>query len=128
MWYSQPWASAIVEAAPDVRHSMRRGKKIMPARSFLVVLLIALLIAPLPMPYGYYQLLRLATFIIGAWAAWGEWQKGNEGPVAAWGVIALVYNPFISIHFSRDAWTVINVIAAAWVAFGIWRSGTRIAS
>tara|TARA_R110002051_G_C8724521_1_gene497149 strand:- start:1206 stop:1532 length:327 start_codon:yes stop_codon:yes gene_type:complete len=77
----------------------------------------ALLIAVLPMPYGYYQLLRIGTFITFAALAYDA-HTSCRGPYYwLWLLgLALLYNPVVPIHFERELWAVLNVLAA--VALG----------
>jgi hypothetical protein len=63
-------------------------------------------------PYGYYQLLRIATCGVAVYIAFMaySWQK----IWATWlfGFIALLFNPFIPVHLSRELWQPIDVICA----------------
>ncbi len=63
-------------------------------------------------PYGYYILLRwvcCAAFAYMTWAA-----ANSRAPAMAWlfFVAAVVYNPVIRVHLTRELWTVINVLSA----------------
>jgi hypothetical protein len=74
----------------------------------------ALLLAWAPLPYGYYQLLR---FAVTACALWLLFSRGwDNHPVWSKSVLiglAVLFNPLIPIHLSREIWTVIDPIAAA---------------
>jgi hypothetical protein len=87
----------------------------------LVTLTVALLIAMLPLPYGYYELLRLVTCGLGVWCAAGAWHEGQKVVAGTWGLLALIYNPIAPIHLDRDTWTFINLASAAGVAAFLWR-------
>lgn len=70
-----------------------------------------LLAALLPWPYGYYDLLRLAVFVVSAWIAYEQWRHddGVSGWVVAFGAAALLFNPFMPIHLTREIWSVLNI-------------------
>ena len=75
------------------------------------VLLIAALF---PWPYGYYGLLRLAVFVVSAWIAYEQWRFDDavSGWVVAFGGVALLYNPFMPVHLTREIWSVLNIATA----------------
>lgn len=72
-----------------------------------------LLFAILPLPYGYYTLLRLVVCgcsIVYAIVGW-HFLK----PIAILsGILALLFNPLIPIYLDKEAWIIINVIAAVY--------------
>lgn len=84
----------------------------MPPRFYLLVLMAALLLAMLPLPYGYYQLLRVAACGLCAWSMAGAWQQGRQGAAGAWGLLALIYNPLIPIHLAKEIWMIVNLASA----------------
>ena len=75
------------------------------------VLLIAAL---LPWPYGYHGLLRVAVFVVSAWIAYEQWRfdEAVSGWVVAFGGVALLYNPFMPVHLTREIWSVLNIATA----------------
>ena len=84
----------------------------------LVYVLIALLlIALLPLPYGYYQLLRLVAFVGFGWAAIATWQNGLIGLSVAAGIVALLYNPILPVHLTKEFWIVINLASAGFLFY-----------
>ena len=88
-------------------------KSILEKRPHLIPSTIAaamLLGALLPWPYGYYQLLRLVVCGASVYVAFMayQWQK----ILSTWmfGFIAILFNPLIPIHLSREIWQTIDVI------------------
>lgn len=65
------------------------------------------------LPYGYYTLLR---FVVCGTTAYGAYLASTEQKKPAWvwtfGIIAVLFNPFIPIHLTRDIWAVIDVAVA----------------
>ena len=72
-------------------------------------------VALLPWPYGYGQLLRLAVCVVSVWIAYEQWK--HDGAVSGWVVafvgVALLYNPVMPVHLSREIWSVLNLASAA---------------
>ena len=77
----------------------------------------ALCIAPLPLPYGYYELLRIFIFCVGAYLAVRSHQSDREGWAWAFGALALIYNPIVKIHLGRELWSAVNIGTAAFLAW-----------
>jgi len=82
---------------------------------FLISRLIAsgmLILALLGYPYSYYILLR---WVVCGTAAYGAF-KSVELEKSSWawilGIIALLFNPIIPVHFSRKIWAPIDVMVA----------------
>lgn len=71
-----------------------------------------LLIALLPMPYGYYTLLRICAFSLFGLLAYNAHLNGGKTLPWLFGLMALVFNPLFKIHFSREVWAAIDVISA----------------
>ena len=71
-----------------------------------------LVMAVLPLPYGYFMLLRLVVTASATYVAYENFVKG----IANWGVIfvviALLFNPFYVVHFDKAIWAVIDLIVA----------------
>lgn len=70
------------------------------------------LLALLPFPYGYYVFLRLVICLSAGFIAYRTW---SISPI--WGAVfvglALVYNPLIRVHLTREIWQPINIATAA---------------
>ena len=63
-------------------------------------------------PYGYYQLLRFVVCGASVFVAFKayEWQK--IWAVWMFGFIALLFNPLIPIHLTREIWQPIDFVCA----------------
>jgi hypothetical protein len=86
-----------------------------------------LLVAPLPLPFGYYTLLRLVVCTAAGWlaydehrrrASWCRWSLGLVG-------IALLFNPVAPVPFGRSTWAPIDVGASAVFVLHWWRVSGR---
>ena len=73
-------------------------------------------------PYGYYTLLRLAVCGVSSWIAYEQWRHDGaiSGWVVAFGAAALLYNPAVPIHLTREIWSVLNVVTAALFLGHLW--------
>ncbi len=60
-------------------------------------------------PYGYYLLLRVVCFAVFAYVGVKALQQDKSKWALAAAMLAILYNPFLRIHLSRDAWTLINL-------------------
>lgn len=73
-----------------------------------------LILALLPWPYGYYNLLRLTVCAVAGWIAYTQWTHDNAltGWVVALGAMSFLYNPFLPVHLTREIWSVLNLLSA----------------
>lgn len=63
-------------------------------------------------PYGYYQLLRLVVCGVSVYVAFTAYSWQKIWAMWLFGFIALLFNPLIPIHLSRELWQSIDVICA----------------
>ena len=82
----------------------------------LIIASVFLVLALLPMPYGYYQLLRLVVFAVSIWAAISTY-KTNQTLTILYVLVALLYNPVFIVHFDRGTWGVINILTILFFSF-----------
>ena len=61
-------------------------------------------------PYGYYTLLRIVCCGIFAYLAVQTFALKMQGWSWVLGIIAVVYNPIIPIHLTREIWSVVNIV------------------
>jgi hypothetical protein len=79
----------------------------------LLGLAAALLLLAIPhtWPYGYYVLLRLvvcAVSLFGAIVA----HRHRQGLLALFVLIALLFNPILPVHLTKQLWSFINLAVA----------------
>ena len=72
-----------------------------------------LVVAVLPLPYGYFMFLRLVITAAAAYVAYENFNKDIPG----WGIIfvgvSLLFNPFYIVYFDKPLWVVIDIVVAA---------------
>ncbi|AEW01038.1 hypothetical protein A4D02_13845 [Niastella koreensis] len=72
------------------------------------------------MPYGFYQFFRIAAFVLFGWLAYNAFERDKKVSIDCiiYILCALLFNPFIKIHFSRGYWQKIDL--AFIIALGVW--------
>jgi len=91
------------------------GKSVLEKRPHLIPAIIAaiiLLFALAPWPYGYYQLLRFVVCGATLYVAFAAFNLQKIWAVWVFGFVAILFNPLIPIHLSREIWQPIDVICA----------------
>ena len=99
----------------------------MAGRIIFLVPAAMMVLALLPMPYGYYQLLRLISCVCCGLIAYGFWQRQQQAWALAMGFVAILYNPVIKIALGREVWSVVNLISAGFMVAALW-AAQRVAS
>ena len=71
-------------------------------------------LALLPLPYGYFVFLRI---VVCGGTAFLAWQHNTRIGLGVWvftlGGLAILFNPLIPIHLTKQIWAVLDVGAAA---------------
>lgn len=78
----------------------------------LLIASFLLLIAVLPMPYGYYLFMRIAITIVAGIMAYNLFKTTKKLLCSIFVVVAILYNPIIVIHFEKAIWSPINIFTA----------------
>lgn len=60
-------------------------------------------------PYSYYVLLRIVCCACFGWLAIQAKARDLNGWMWAFVGLAVVYNPVLRVHMTRDFWSVVNV-------------------
>lgn len=75
----------------------------------MAVVLVACL---LPMPYGYYTLVRFVAMVVFAFFAFAYYKKKSMPLVVTFGALALLFQPFIKLALGRGLWNIVDVAVA----------------
>ncbi|PBB98373.1 hypothetical protein CK224_09830 [Mesorhizobium sp. WSM3862] len=96
-------------------------------RLVCVAVVILSLLAVLPWPYGYYQLLRVIVFFAAVYCAMYVRSTGGDGKSLVWSLFAaaLIFNPFLPIHLPREIWAIFNIAAAGLFGFAAYRTNGK---
>ena len=85
----------------------------------LPIFALALFACLLPMPYGYFMLVRFAAMIIFALMAYGYYKQEKEGIAIFFGAMAVLFQPLFKISLDRITWNVVDVAMAIFL-FILW--------
>lgn len=69
-----------------------------------------------PLPYGYYQMLRWVVGGIAIYMAYKSYSWEKRWATWIFGIIAVLFNPIIPIHLTREIWQPIDGVCA--ILFG----------
>lgn len=75
-----------------------------------IVLAILLFLCLAPMPYGYFQLVRVLSMIAFAYLAYFEIIKKNEITGIIFIALAILFQPFIKIALGRFLWNIVDIV------------------
>lgn len=77
-----------------------------------LLLAIILLLCLAPMPYGYYQLVRVVAMIAFAIMAYRYYEKEKVSLAIIFCGLCLLFQPFFKIALGRTIWNIVDVIVA----------------
>lgn len=77
-----------------------------------IIVVVALLSCLLPMPYGYYILIRFFVTIVFAIMAYNYYRQQSNAAVVLFGCLALLFQPFCKIALGRVVWNTVDVAVA----------------
>ena len=89
----------------------------------IIISILMIIVALFPMPYGYYQILHLVITVMSILSIYNNYKKAHKASfwVLLFGMILLVYNPLLKVHFEREIWQVINLITAVILAICLYK-------
>lgn len=77
-----------------------------------LILAAMMLLRLAPMPYGFYQLVRIVAMVVFSIMAYFFYEEKKEVLMIIFGALALLFQPFIKIALGRTIWNVVDVIVA----------------
>lgn len=72
-------------------------------------------------PYGYFTLLRFIVCIFSGYITFKAYEFGKEFWMYSFGFLAILFNPIIPIHLSREIWVVIDFFAGIFMTVSIFK-------
>ena len=76
------------------------------------ILSLSLLLCPIPMPYGYYMLVRFVSMVAFGVMAYRYYTQSKVALTVTFASLALLFQPFIKVALGRTIWNVVDVIVA----------------
>ena len=86
-----------------------------------LITIFALLLALAHWPYAYYQLLRWAVCGIAAFSAYQEYKQQKRLWMWIFVGLAVLFNPIVPIHFTRDVWQIFDVGGAVIILLSFYQ-------
>ena len=77
-----------------------------------LILSLLLLLCLLPMPYGYYMLVRFVSMVAFGVMAYRYYTQSKVALTVTFASLALLFQPFIKVALGRTIWNVVDVIVA----------------
>lgn len=76
-----------------------------------------LLLCLLKMPYGYYQLVRYASFAVFIYLGYTAYKENMDFTSVFWIYLflAILFQPFMKIPLGRTIWNIVDVVVAIWL-------------
>ena len=78
----------------------------------LLTVAVANVVALADLPYGYYQLLRIAVCGVALWVAVASHMRSWTITMAIFSLVAVLYNPLFKIHLEREVHSIVNIFVA----------------
>ncbi len=72
----------------------------------------SLLVAIFPLPYGYYNLLRLLIFVSGLFLVYQLNKNNYNNWSIATIILVILFNPLVPVFLSRELWLPIDLVGA----------------
>ncbi|MEY3343019.1 MAG: hypothetical protein RL090_703 [Bacteroidota bacterium] len=94
-------------------------------KTLKIVFAILLFLCLAPMPYGYYQFVRLSGALLFAYFALTTNQKGSEGLKILYIALAILFQPFFKISFEREVWNLIDVVVGIFLLYSAYRNPSK---
>lgn len=94
-------------------------------RPLKIIIAVALLLCLFPLPYGYYELVRLGGMVCFAVLAYRSYQQKQEGWTVAYAALALLFQPFFKIVLGRGVWNVVDVAVAGLLLWIVWQEKSK---
>ena len=91
---------------------MKNIKNCLKQNWFNILAVIVLLVAITDQPYSYYQFLRWAIMLIGAYTAYIAYNNKQNNWAWAFGIIAILFNPIFPFYMQKSTWQLIDLITA----------------
>lgn len=86
-------------------------------------MIVLLLLCVFDMPYGYFQFLRIAAFVVFGLLAWEYRESEQKLFFALYLVGALLFNPVFPVHLGRALWLVMDLAYAALLGYDLVQLG-----
>jgi hypothetical protein len=63
-------------------------------------------------PYDFFVFLRFVVCASAVYLAWLAYKEKQEKRIWAYGIVAVLFNPFFPLHFGRSTWVIIDIVTS----------------
>lgn len=91
---------------------MAKKMKVTGRQKLQIVGAVLLLLCFLPLPYGFYTIVRVAMAIMSVYFAFDYFVKDKKDLAITFVVIALLFQPFFKLALGREVWLIVDVAVA----------------
>lgn len=81
-------------------------------KTIKILLAVILLLCLLPLPYGFFELVRFIAFIGFGYLAFMANKRNNQNEMILFGALALLFQPFFKIALGTTLWNIVDVVVA----------------
>lgn len=85
-----------------------------------IVLTLFLFFCLADMPYGYFQLVRFASFIGFISLAYQAYKCNSVKEMIAYCFLALLFQPFFKVILGRQLWNIVDVTVGIWLLISMF--------
>ena len=86
-----------------------------------LAIVILLLLCLLPMPYGYYQLVRFVAMVYFAYKAYRYSNLKQQTLMITFTSLTLLFQPFFKIALGRVIWNGVDVVVALFLIYLMYK-------
>ena len=79
----------------------------------------------LKMPYGYYQFVRLISFFGFGYLAYIKSEEGFKNEMILFGVLAVLFQPFIKISLWRELCNIVDLIVGVGLIISVFKENRK---
>lgn len=86
--------------------------KITGRQKLQIVGAVLLLLCFLPLPYGFYTIVRVVMAIMSVYFAFDYFVKDKKDLAITFVVVAVLFQPFFKLALGREVWLIVDVAVA----------------
>jgi hypothetical protein len=94
-------------------------------KTLKIIFAVLLFLCLAPMPYGYFQFVRLSGALLFAYFALIANKEGSEGLKILYIALAILFQPFFKISFEREVWNLIDVVVGVFLLYSAYRGSSK---
>ena len=89
-----------------------------------LIMAVAMIICLLPMPYGYYQMVRVGSALGFSYLAYNL-KSGESNMLWVYIGLAFLFQPVIKISLGRTLWNIVDLVVGIWLILSVYKNGNK---